>query len=529
MLNRKITLLYSLPIVLMSVLVGMIIASRLDISPPTSAQTVAAPPMNSAPLNGPITASTFRDIAKLASPAVVNIRTESRQRTQDLSDFFGGGGGDFFERFFGTPSPRGGAPGGGGQGGGQGRQAPQPREQVVQAAGTGFIIDKAGFILTNNHVVDGATKIAVSLYGEDEDQEYEARVVGRDPLTDSALIELTEKPNHTLPEIKFGDSSQMQPGDWVMAIGNPFGYAHTVSVGVISGLDRPFTVANRRQAQVLQTDAAINPGNSGGPLLNIRGEVIGMNTAIITDGQRQGNIGIGFAIPSNTVRDLLPQLRSGKITRGRIGVEIGQIPRNAVDEFGLKNREGALVSAVSPGGAADKAGMEPGDVIIAYNGRPVKNSNELVSAVTATRPGTSVPVRIVRDGKEQTINVTVDELDLEAEQGAQQSRSRGGRGGPEPETTAGFGLTLDNITPDIARQLRLESSRGAVVVDVDPNSPAARSGIGEGDVILRVGRLPVANAAEAQRELAKVPSGGTVGLRVLRDGQERFIPITKEQ
>jgi serine protease Do len=522
MLNRKITLLYSLPIVLMSVLVGMIIASRLDIAPETSAQTVAAPPMNSAPLTGPLTASTFRDIAKLASPAVVNIRTESRQRTQDLSEFFGGGGGgDLFERFFGTPSPR-------GRGQGQQPQQPREREQVVQAAGTGFIIDKAGFILTNNHVVEGATKIAVSLYGEDEDQEYEARIIGRDPLTDSALIELTEKPNHTLPEIKFGDSSQMQPGDWVMAIGNPFGYAHTVSVGVISGLDRPFQVANRRQAQVIQTDAAINPGNSGGPLLNIRGEVIGMNTAIITDGQRQGNIGIGFAIPSNTVRDLLPQLRSGKITRGRIGVEIGAIPRNALDEFGLKSRDGALVSAVSPGGAADKAGMEPGDVIVAYNGKPVKNSNELVSAVTATRPGTSVPVRIVRDGREQTINVVVDELDLEAESNTQQSRNRGGRGGAEPETTAGFGLTLDNITPDIARQLRLDNSRGAVVVDVDPNSPAARAGIGEGDVILRVGRTPVASAADAQRELARVASGGTVGLRVLRDGQERFVPVTKE-
>ena len=196
MLNRKVTLLYSLPIVLMSVLVGMVIASRLDIAPASSAQTVAAPPMNSAPLTGPLTAATFRDIAKIASPAVVNIRTESRQRTQDLSDFFGGGSsGDLFERFFGTPSPR-----GGGQGGG--RQAPREREQVVQAAGTGFIIDKAGFILTNNHVVEGATKIAVSLYGEDEDQEYDAKVVGRDPLTDSALIELTEKPNHTLPEIK---------------------------------------------------------------------------------------------------------------------------------------------------------------------------------------------------------------------------------------------------------------------------------------------------------------------------------------
>ena len=525
MLNRKITLLYSLPIALMSVLVGMIVASRLDLSPATSAQTVAAPPMNSAPLTGALTASTFRDIAKLSSPAVVNIRTESRQRTQDLSDFFGGGGGDLFERFFGQPNPRGQGPG---QGGGQGQQQrPREREQLVQAAGTGFIIDKAGFILTNSHVVDGATKIAVSLYGEDEDQEYEARVVGRDPLTDSALLELTEKPNHTLPEIKFGDSTQMQPGDWVMAIGNPFGYAHTVSVGVISGLDRPFQVANRRQAQVIQTDAAINPGNSGGPLLNIRGEVIGMNTAIITDGQRQGNIGIGFAIPINTVRDLLPQLRGGKITRGRIGVEIRPIPREALDEFGLKSREGALVGAVSSGGAADKAGIEPGDVIVGFNGKPVKNSNELVSMVTATKPGSTVPLRVMRDGKEQTINVTVDELDLEAE--GNQARARAGRGaGPEPETTAGFGLTLNNITPDIARQLRLESSRGAVVVDVDPNSPAARAGLTEGDVILRVGQTPVGNAADAQRELARVPSGGTAFLRVLREGQETFVPVTKE-
>ena len=179
----------------------------------------------------------------------------------------------------------------------------------MQAAGTGFIIDKAGLILTNNHVVEGATKIRVSLYGEDEDQEYDAKIVGRDPLTDSALIELTEKPDHALPAIKFGDSAQMQPGDWVMAIGNPFGLAHTVSVGVISALERPFTVAEGRSAQVLQTDAAINPGNSGGPLLNLRGEVIGINTAIIADGRQSGNIGIGFAIPINTVRELLPQLR----------------------------------------------------------------------------------------------------------------------------------------------------------------------------------------------------------------------------
>ena len=170
-------------------------------------------------------------------------------------------------------------------------------------------------------------RIRVSLYGEDDDQAYDAKVIGRDPLTDSALIELTQKPDHTLPEAKFGDSSQMQPGDWVMAIGNPFGLAHTVSVGVISALERPFTVAEGRSAQVLQTDAAINPGNSGGPLLNLRGEVIGINTAIYTDARQQGNIGIGFAIPSNTVRELLPQLRLGKITRGRIGVQVTEIAR----------------------------------------------------------------------------------------------------------------------------------------------------------------------------------------------------------
>src|SRR5436190_1555616 len=212
------------------------------------------------------------------------------------------------------------------------------REQKVEAAGTGFIIDKAGFILTNNHVVEGANKIEVSLYGEGDDQEYAAKIIGRDPLTDSALIQLTEMPNHALPEIKFGDSSVMEPGDWVMAIGNPFGLAHTVSVGVISGTQRPFETTQQRFAQMLQTDAAINPGNSGGPLLNVRGEVVGINTAIYTDSRAQGNIGIGFAMPINVVLDLLPQLRAGKITRGRIGVQIAPVPLNALNEFGLKTR-----------------------------------------------------------------------------------------------------------------------------------------------------------------------------------------------
>jgi serine protease Do len=516
MFNRRFTWFYALLIAMTSAAAALVIASRLGLSPESSAQTVAAPAMNSTPLTGPVTATTFRDIAKRASPAVVNIRTESRQRTQDLSDFFGGG--DLFDRFFG--------PSGGGGGAGGGRRERAPREQLVQAAGTGFIIDKSGLILTNNHVVEGATKIKVSLYGEDDDQEYAAKIIGRDPLTDSALIELTEKPNHTLPAIEFGDSSQMQPGDWVMAIGNPFNLAHTVSVGVISALERPFQVAEGRSAQVLQTDAAINPGNSGGPLLNLRGEVIGINTAIIADGRQSGNIGIGFAIPINTVRELLPQLRTGKIVRGRIGIGVESIPREALDEFGLKERKGALVKTVTPGSAASRAGLEPGDVIINYNGKAVQNRDDLVRMVVATKPGTSVPVRLLRDKAEKSVNVTVEELDLEAEGNV--ARNSGDRDDSAQTTSTGFGLRLQNIAPSDARELKLESNRGALIADVEQGSPAARAGLRPGDVIVRVGREPITSVADAQRELGRVPSRGTAFLRIIRDGQETFMSVTKD-
>src|SRR6187402_2210875 len=295
--TRKTTIFYVVLVAMASLVVGMVIASRLDMSPSSSAQTLAIPATNSAPLAGPVDATTFRNIAKSQSPMVVSIRTESRQRTQDLSEFFGSD--DLLERFFGAPGQQ------GGQQSPRGQSQRRPQSRVTQAAGSGFIINKDGFIITNNHVVEGASKIAVQFY--EEDDEYEAKVVGRDPLTDSALIQLIEKPNRPLPEAKFGDSSQMEPGDWVMAIGNPFGLSHTVSVGVISATSRPFPVAEQRSANVLQTDAAINPGNSGGPLLNLRGEVIGINTAIYSNGGMgggAGNIGIGFAIPINTIRDV---------------------------------------------------------------------------------------------------------------------------------------------------------------------------------------------------------------------------------
>ncbi len=521
MSTRKTTLFYAVLIAIASLAVGMVIASRLDLTPTSSAQMVAIPAMNSTPLGGPLDATTFRNIAKAQIPTVVNIRTESRQRTQDLTEFFGGqGGDDFLRRFFGGQVPE--SP----------RQRPrqrQPQGQLTEGAGTGFIIDKGGYILTNNHVIDGADKITVAFVGASRNEEYPAKVVGHDPLTDSALLQLTEMPSAPLQEARFGDSSQMQQGDWVMAIGNPFNLGHTVTVGVISALDRPFGGTATRTQPMIQTDAAINPGNSGGPLLNVRGEVIGMNTAIYTDQQRQANIGIGFATPINTIRELLPQLRAGKISRGVIGVSISRDPitKDVAKELGLPGTSGAVVSSVAPNTPASRAGLRPGDVIVEFNGRPVTDSDSLVSMVVSTKPGTTVPVAIYRENKRQTLNITPDELDLEAE-------ANGGRspqpnsGEREPPTATDFGMQLEAITPEIARQLDLPRGRGgAIVADVDRGSIAANAGIQPNDIIVEVNRQPVANVSQVTRALQNVTAGRPVFVVVWRDGQEYFVTMTK--
>jgi serine protease Do len=534
MSTRKTTVFYVLLTAVASFAVALVIASRLDLTPVSSAQGIAVPSMNSAPIGGPIDALTFRNIAKAQSPAVVNIRTEMRAKAQDADGLGGGSPEDFFRRFFGPG-------GGGGQDdqddaprGNRRRQA--PREQKTQAAGTGFIISaKDGFILTNNHVVEDATKIEVQFLGDEDDDTYSAKVVGKDALTDSALIQLTQLPKHALTEAKFGDSSQMAAGDWVMAIGNPFGYAHTVTVGVVSAIGRPYQALPGRSNEMIQTDAAINPGNSGGPLLNVRGEVIGINTAIISNDRASGNIGIGFAVPINSVRELLPQLRQGKIVRGRIGVSVQPVPRDGFEDFGLKTRSGAMVAQVSPNGASAKAGIQPGDVIVEFNGRAVPNSNELVKMVIATKPGSSVPVKVLREKMEKTLHVTVEELDLDAEQ----QTLRGSRGPnnsnptePEEQGAAGFGLTLQNITPQMQRRLQMPSGQmGALVSEVDPSSESARS-LRMGDVILSVNGKSVASAAEAGRELQKVASGRIARILVWRSngdrGDEVFVTVKKE-
>jgi serine protease Do len=521
MSTRKTTLFYVLLAMTASLFVGMVIASRLDLTPASSAQSVSMPAMNSAPVNGALTMETFRNIAKTASPTVVNIRTTMNAKQQDLTEFFGGDTpNDLFHRFFGSPGQQ-----DDDQSARRGRPQRQPR---AQASGTGFIISRDGLILTNNHVVEDATKIEVGLYGDDPDVTYTAKVIGADPLTDSALIQLLEKPKDPLPEAKFGDSSQMAAGDWVVAIGNPFNYAHTVTVGVISAAKRAFPVTDGRTNDVMQTDAAINPGNSGGPLLNARGEVIGINTAIITNARSEGNIGIGFAVPINTVRDLLPQLRQGKVIRGRIGVQVTQVPREGYQDFGLKSRMGAIVATVMPNGAAAKAGLEPGDVIVQYNGRPVQNNDDLVKMVVGTKPGTSVPVKVMRNGQEKTLNVTVEELDLDAEQNGGHRPPTRDTEPPEEHGASGFGLTLEPVTRDLARRLQLPSGQtGAVITDVDPDGPAAGV-LRRGDVILSVNRKQVASATDAARELQKVQSGHLAQLIVWRNNAETFVSVKKD-
>jgi serine protease Do len=320
----------------------------------------------------------------------------------------------------------------------------------------------------------------------------------------------------------------MQAGDWVMAIGNPFRLGHSVSVGVISALGRPFGGAPGRAQNMLQTDAAINPGNSGGPLLNMRGEVVGMNTAIYTD-QRSANIGIGFATPINSIRDLLPQLRNGKVIRGVIGVEVSidHLSSETAKAFGLPSTSGALINKVNPNEPADKAGIEPGDVVVEFGGKPVKDSDSLVAMVVSTKPGTSVPIVVYRNNQRKSLNVVVGELDLDAEQSRTARRGGGARPDEAPSAT-GFAMTLEAITPDIARRLDLPANGGgAIVSDVDRNSPAANAGVIPGDVILEVNRQKVANVSQITRELQKAQLGQPIFMLVWRNGDNVFVTMTK--
>ena len=513
MAGRKSTIFYSVMIALSSLVVGMVIASRLGLAPLSMAGSLDIPKTNSAPLVGPIDAGTFRTIAQEASPTVVSIRTKAQRQ--------GGGG---IEELFGFQNPF--------QGQGQGRQGQgQPRRpqapQIVQGAGSGFIIDKAGYILTNNHVVEGAMEIEVWLAGMNElERGFSAKVVGTDILTDSALLQMTELPDHPLAASKFGDSATIAPGDWVMAIGNPFQLSNTVTVGVVSAVGRQqqTAVANRSE-EMIQTDAAINRGNSGGPLLNIRGEVVGMNTQIVSDGG--GNLGIGFAVPINTIRNVLPQLMKGKVTRGRIGVFVDRTPMTKADaeDLGLSSATGALVTKLEDG-PAQKAGMRIGDVILDFNGKPVKDSGELVAMVSATAPGTTVPVKVMRAKKALTLNVTIEELNLDTERDSPAPEMAPGLKPDEPTETQ-FGFSVEALTANRARRLNLPSGTGgAIVSDVDPAGAAARGGIAPGDVITEINGQKVTSLDQVTKALSAL-GDRTARIVVFRDGKEALALVRK--
>ena len=500
MASHRNTIFYSLLIALSFLVVGMVLASRLDLTPASFAGSLNVPTTNSEPVNGALDAGTFRTIAGQASPSVVSIVTEVERRGPRMSEFFG------------LEDPRGEQP------------------ELAQGAGSGFIIDPAGYVITNNHVVAGATRIDVLLAGSREfERGLEATVVGRDELTDIALLKLVNPPSRPLVAAKFGDSGTIAPGDWVMAIGNPFRLSHTVTVGVVSAVGRQTqTAVAQRFEEMIQTDAAINRGNSGGPLLNLRGEVIGVNTMIVSD-DTGGNLGVGFAVPINTVTEILPQLRNGKISRGRIGVTVSRIPmtQSYAESLGLPGPGGAEISSVDPKGPAAAAGLQVGDVIVDFNGKPVRDNSELVALVTRTAPGTTVPVKLLRDRKNMTVNIRVDELNLDAERGlvAGRNQQRPDRGAP---TQTGFGMTIDELTARDASDLNLPRGLGgAVVVEVSPTGSAARAGLQRGDVILKVGTTEVRNLSQTSSALDAVSSGEMTRMVIWRRGTEQLVQVTK--
>lgn len=445
----------------------------------------------------------FGALAEAVDPAVVNISTTEtvKGRTSWRGFGFGGPGGgqgrefgpgqedpfqEFFDRFFGGINPYG--------------------DLKRQSLGSGFIIESEGYILTNHHVVKDADEIRVIFRDESE---TEAKVVGKDPKTDIALIKVNVgKP---LPTVKLGDSDKLKEGEWVLAIGNPFGLKYTLTAGIVSAKGRE--IGAGPYDDFIQTDASINPGNSGGPLLNMKGEVIGINTAIVA-----GGAGIGFAIPINLARDILPQLRSkGYVSRGWLGVMIQKITPELAKSLGLDKPVGALVSEVTQGGPAEGSGIERGDVIVEFQGQKVERFNDLPRMVAAVPPGTTVELKVLRKGKEKTIKTKLGELPEESAEEAQTEQGQG----------EDLGLELQEITPGMARGHGLPSEKGLLVTGVDPRGPAAQAGIRRGDIILEVNQKEVKSLAEFRKIVGETKKGEMMLFLVKRQEGALYLALEK--
>jgi serine protease Do len=437
-------------------------------------------------------AKAFASVVKQAGPAVVHVRVEKsvKGRGQEF-DFMND---PFFERFFGPQfrHPR------------QG----EPREFKQQGAGSGFIISPEGLILTNNHVVGEADTITVRLADE---REFKAKVIGTDPQSDVALIKIEAQ---NLPVLKLGDSDRLEVGEWVIAIGSPFELNQTVTVGVVSAQGRNRIGINDYE-NFIQTDAAINPGNSGGPLLNIYGEAIGMNTAIFS--RSGGYMGIGFAIPINMAKAIQQQLeKQGKVTRGWLGVVIQDVDEELAKSFGLEKARGALISEIAEKSPAAESGLQKGDVIIQLDGAEVNNVSELRNKVALIAPGTKIDLLVIRDGQKKTVKIAI------GEQPAEMAQPAGSNGG---ESLQNLGLTLQNLTEELASQFGYSPEQGVLIVEVEPGSPAERTGLKPGQLIEEVNKQRVRNLKDLRKVLEKIKPDDKVLLFVRAGEHSQYVVL----
>ena len=439
----------------------------------------------------------FVTVSDKVGPAVVKIECDKVERA-GVTSFDGGPGDDFWDRFFGNPSSP--------------RQKPPSQKVTVQ--GTGFFISADGYIITNNHIVENGQKVKVFTVQGDE---FQAKIIGADPRSDVALIKVETK---AMAYAELGDSSQVKVGEWVLAIGNPLGMEHTVTAGIVSAKGRQLGLGGEVQTyeDFIQTDAAINRGNSGGPLVNMRGEVIGINSNILTP--TGGNIGIGFAIPSNMAKKVVTQLKEkGRVVRGKIGVSV--LNGQPVDEdtrklLNLPSRKGALINSVEAGAPAEKAGLKQYDFVTEVNGQPVENNNDLRMKIADIQPGAIVTLKLIRDGKEKTVAVTVAELE--------DTRQKASAAGPGSDV----GIQVTALTPNLARRYGIRTMTGLLITEVDSSSDAARKGLQPSDIILEVNRQKVATEDEWNAVVGKKKSGDALLLLIRReaDGQAQDSIVT---
>ena len=511
-------------LVVLALATGCAMEGRADAGPPTTAAATAPAPVSkdtgkqlwhdstgqhAVQVNVPGQTS-LAPLVKQLKPAVVNISSTTVMKNphRGLHRGPGGTGGDdeeqqMFERFFG--------------------QREMPEELKGTSLGSGFIINEDGYILTNNHVVKDATDIKVRLA---DGRELGAKVVGRDAASDVALLKLLEMKGK-LPTVALGDSDALEQGDYVLAIGSPLGFRESVTFGIVSAKDRALT--GGAFDDFLQTDAAINQGNSGGPLFNLKGEVVGINTAIISP---QIGSGIGFAVPINMAKQIVPQLLAGKVSRGYLGVSVSELTPDLVQGFGLKEgTKGALVQAVVPKAPADKAGVKAGDVVVSVNGKPVDSPSTLTRSVAAVQPGGKVSLSLLRGNDKKDIQVTV------AQRPDEEAIARGetGPGDEEQGDEAGgaakkgandkLGIRISALTPQIAQQLGIQSDQGVLVVAVSPDGPAGSAGIRKNDIILEVNRQPVSKVEQVVGTIQKMKAGQVVVLRVARGQTAMYLPV----